>query len=90
MTKRGRGRPIGASPYAEQIAAIFADGSQHYGSEITRRTGIPPGTIYPLLRRMEERGIFESKWEVTKDGLPPRKLYKLKDTETIDTSKEEG
>jgi len=42
-------------------------------------TGLPSGTIFPALRRMEESGLVDSKWEpegVAQDaGRPPRKYY---------------
>jgi len=33
------------------------------------------GTLYPLLRRLEEQGILASEWRI-EDG-PPRRYYKL-------------
>ncbi|MGI6707282.1 MAG: PadR family transcriptional regulator [Clostridia bacterium] len=36
---------------------------------------IDPGTLYPLLRRLEKQGILESKWEVTETR--PRRYYYL-------------
>jgi PadR family transcriptional regulator len=36
---------------------------------------IEEGTLYPLLRRLEEHGLLASDWRV-KDG-PPRRYYKL-------------
>ena len=37
---------------------------------------LEPGSIYTLLRRMEERGLLESKWERVEGG-PDRRIYKL-------------
>ncbi|MEM3726340.1 MAG: PadR family transcriptional regulator [Candidatus Bathyarchaeia archaeon] len=34
------------------------------------------GSIYTLLRRMEERGLLESRWEKV-EGCPDRRIYKL-------------
>jgi PadR family transcriptional regulator, regulatory protein PadR len=36
---------------------------------------IEEGTLYPLLRRLEEQGILASEWRI-QDG-PPRRYYKL-------------
>jgi DNA-binding PadR family transcriptional regulator len=36
---------------------------------------IEEGTLYPLLRRLEEQGLLESDWRI-EDG-PPRRYYKL-------------
>jgi DNA-binding PadR family transcriptional regulator len=37
---------------------------------------LEPGSIYTLLRRMEERGLLESKWEKV-EGNPDRRVYRL-------------
>ncbi|AOZ93410.1 PadR family transcriptional regulator [Paenibacillus crassostreae] len=39
--------------------------------------GIPvdPGTLYPLLRRLEKQGLLESKWDTNE--ARPRKYYLL-------------
>ena len=34
---------------------------------------IEPGTLYPLLRRLEKQGILRSEWETA--GSKPRKYY---------------
>jgi DNA-binding PadR family transcriptional regulator len=41
------------------------------------RQGMPieEGTLYPLLRRLEEQGLLASDWRI-EDG-PPRRYYKL-------------
>lgn len=36
---------------------------------------IDQGTLYPLLRRLEERGLLQSEWKV--DGSRPRRYYVL-------------
>jgi DNA-binding PadR family transcriptional regulator len=36
---------------------------------------IEEGTLYPLLRRLEEQGVLASDWRIS-DG-PPRRYYKL-------------
>jgi DNA-binding PadR family transcriptional regulator len=43
--------------------------------------GLPSGTVYPALRRMEDAGLIESKWEkaqvAQREARPPRKYYEL-------------
>lgn len=43
--------------------------------EQLEKSGIPvdPGTLYPLLRRLEQQGLLTSEWETT--GPKPRKNY---------------
>lgn len=39
---------------------------------------VEPGTLYPLLRRLEKQGLLESKWDT--DASRPRKYYLLSQT----------
>lgn len=52
-----------------------------YGFDIMDVTGLPSGTVYPLLRRMEQAGLIDSKWENAEEARleqrPPRKYYEL-------------
>lgn len=36
---------------------------------------VEPGTLYPLLRRLEKQGLLKSEWETS--GSKPRKYYVL-------------
>lgn len=53
----------------------------NYGFDIMDVTGLPSGTIYPALRRMESDGLIEGAWEeeskALKEERPPRRYYKL-------------
>jgi DNA-binding PadR family transcriptional regulator len=48
--------------------------------EIEKRSNgchkLETGSIYTLLRRMEERGLVESRWEKVEGG-PERRVYRL-------------
>jgi PadR family transcriptional regulator, regulatory protein PadR len=49
-----------------------------YGFDIVDMTGMPSGTVYPALRRLEEAGYLTSKWEkerVAHAELRPRRKY---------------
>ena len=52
-----------------------------YGFDIIGVTGLPGGTVYPALRRLERAGCLASKWEapgVAQSELrPPRKYYEM-------------
>lgn len=41
---------------------------------------VEPGTLYPLLRRLEKQGLLESKWDTNETR--PRKYYLLSKTGT--------
>src|SRR5262245_63328301 len=52
-----------------------------YGFDIVDITGMPGGTVYPALRRLEEAGYLTSTWEKERvahaDNRPRRKYYEL-------------
>jgi PadR family transcriptional regulator PadR len=52
-----------------------------YGFDIMDATGLPSGTVYPLLRRLEGIGCVESQWEgetyAASQGRPARKYYRI-------------
>src|SRR5215813_15321872 len=52
-----------------------------YGFDIIDITGVPGGTVYPALRRLEDAGYLASKWEKQSIARaaprPPRKYYEL-------------
>ena len=52
-----------------------------YGFDIMEITGLPSGTVYPALRRLEQQALINSQWEKESKALaeqrPPRKYYKL-------------
>jgi PadR family transcriptional regulator PadR len=58
---------------------LKAVGSGHqYGFEIMESIGLPSGTVYPALRRLESSGAMLSQWENTRAAQrPPRKYYSL-------------
>ncbi len=38
---------------------------------------VEPGTLYPLLRRLEKQGLLDSSWDTSENR--PRKYYRLSD-----------
>ncbi len=52
-----------------------------YGFDIMEVTGLPSGTVYPALRRLEQQELVKSKWEREQAALaeqrPPRKYYEV-------------
>ena len=52
-----------------------------YGFSVMELTGLPSGTVYPAMRRLERDGLVRSQWErqaIADAGQrPPRKYYKL-------------
>ena len=52
-----------------------------FGFDIMQVTGLPSGTIYPALRRLESLELVASDWEkdvnARKEGRPRRRYYTL-------------
>ena len=52
-----------------------------HGFDIIDATGLRSGTVYPILRRLEEAGLVRSRWEraplARQEGRPPRRYYQL-------------
>jgi DNA-binding PadR family transcriptional regulator len=57
------------------------DGGFVYGFSIMEMTGLPSGTVYPAMRRLERDELIRSNWEkqsiADEEQRPPRKYYKL-------------
>jgi PadR family transcriptional regulator PadR len=65
------------------IAVLSRLGIPKYGYSLIKELSdlkfeVDQGTLYPLLRRLEERGLLESEW-ITEDPRP-RKYYRIKAT----------
>jgi PadR family transcriptional regulator, regulatory protein PadR len=65
-----------------QVLSILVDDvrAKHYGLELSKRAGFKPGTIYPILARLEEAGWVTSAWEDIDpaiEGRPLRRYYQL-------------
>jgi DNA-binding PadR family transcriptional regulator len=52
-----------------------------YGFSIMEMTGLPSGTVYPAMRRLERDELIRSSWEkqsiAEAEQRPARKYYKL-------------
>ena len=64
-----------------------------YGFSIMEMTGLPSGTVYPAMRRLERDGLIRSQWErqaiAEAEQRPARKYYKLTATgkSTLESSR---
>jgi PadR family transcriptional regulator, regulatory protein PadR len=71
-------------PKVSHTAAIILHAihaGSFYGFNIMEVTGLPSGTVYPALRRLERDGLIRSQWESQRSAeseqRPARKYYKL-------------
>ena len=53
----------------------------HHGFDIMDATGLPSGTVYPILRRLDREGYLTSTWEkhaiAQREQRPPRRYYEI-------------
>ena len=73
-------RRLNGSRQTQSLLALMArqPRSWQYGYELSKETGLRSGTLYPLLIRLSDQGLLESKWlEPERPGRPPRHAYRL-------------
>ena len=75
-------RKRGLSLQAVRLLAAMLDdpAREYYGLELTGRTELASGTIYPLLQGLEGKGMLSSRWEQADPSIekrPRRRLYRL-------------
>jgi DNA-binding PadR family transcriptional regulator len=67
--------------YTTGIVLLCIERGHRYGFDIMDRSGLPDGTVYPALRRLEHAGMLEAEWEpeghAQTEGRPPRRYYRL-------------
>src|SRR6185437_10308519 len=69
-----------SSPQTRAVLGALYEHPAHwrYGYDVARETGLASGTLYPILGRLADRGLLETKWEENPpEGRPRRHLYKL-------------
>lgn len=73
-----------AEPRLSHTAALILQAihtGDGYGFSVMEMTGLPSGTVYPAMRRLERDELIRSQWErpsiADAEQRPPRKYYKL-------------
>lgn len=60
------------------LEALAESGAWAYGYDLSRRTGVSSGSLYPILMRLAERGALTSRWlPPERPGRPQRHGYRL-------------
>jgi len=61
------------------IQAVSA--GHRYGFDVMDATGLPSGTVYPAMSRLERDGLLRSSWESADvahdEKRPPRRYYRV-------------
>lgn len=67
--------------YSTALVLYAVSRGIRHGFDIIDATGLPSGTVYPILRRLEDNGILRSRWEPVREARdaqrPPRRYYQL-------------
>ncbi|WP_329012373.1 PadR family transcriptional regulator [Streptomyces sp. NBC_00690] len=70
---------LGRGPDGERQASALSEGL--YGLELSRLSGLPNGTLFPLLERLRQAGWVERYWEADEsaeaEGRPRRRFFRL-------------
>ncbi|HYN10304.1 MAG TPA: PadR family transcriptional regulator [Vicinamibacterales bacterium] len=79
--------PRALSSATALVIDALARGCRH-GFDILDATGLASGTVYPILRRLEQDGLATSRWESARvaqqEQRPPRRYYALtRDGQTL-------
>ena len=69
------------APLQRVLRAFLEDpAAPRYGYDLMKTAGLPSGTLYPMLARLEDEGLVSSEWEpppADAGGRPPRRYYRL-------------
>ena len=56
-------------------------GGTGYGFDVMDQTGLPSGSVYPALAKLEKSGLVRSRWEAAtvarREKRPPRRYYEI-------------
>lgn len=67
------------APLQRVLQAFLEDpAAQRYGYDLMKAAGLPSGTLYPMLARLEDHKLVTSAWETPQaGGERPRRYYQL-------------
>jgi DNA-binding PadR family transcriptional regulator len=73
-------RTVNASRQTRDLLSTFLKDPKawRHGYELSKETGLKSGTLYPILMRLSDQGLLESRWrDAEEPGRPPRHIYRL-------------
>lgn len=60
------------------LELLAAPRAWRHGYDLSQATALKSGTLYPLMMRLSDLGLLESRWEEpAQEGRPPRHVYRL-------------
>ncbi|MGW6790759.1 PadR family transcriptional regulator [Streptomyces chartreusis] len=70
---------LGQGENSERRTVLLGEGL--YGLELSKRTRLPNGTLFPILERLRQAGWVERYWEQDEiaegEGRPRRRFYRI-------------
>jgi DNA-binding PadR family transcriptional regulator len=67
--------------YSTAIVLFAVSRGFSHGFDIMDASGLKSGTVYPILRRLEDAGMLRARWEAVADARdaqrPPRRYYQI-------------
>lgn len=67
--------------YPTAIVLLAVTRGFRHGFDIIDASGLKSGTVYPILRRLEDAGMLRARWESVADARdaqrPPRRYYQI-------------
>lgn len=69
------------------LSALIDGGDSVWGLQIIKQTARPPGSVYPILDRLERSGWVRSEWEVDNERSGPRRRYYALTAEGADAAR---
>jgi PadR family transcriptional regulator, regulatory protein PadR len=60
------------------VALMERPRTWQHGYDLSKETGLKSGTLYPILIRLSDQGLLNSRWkDAARPGRPPRHVYRL-------------
>lgn len=63
------------TPATALVLEALLSAESVWGLQIVKDTDKKPGTVYPILERLEAAGWIQGEWEVTEERKGPRRRY---------------
>jgi PadR family transcriptional regulator len=67
--------------YSTAIVLLAVSRGFRHGFDIMDASGLKSGTVYPILRRLEDAGMLRARWEAVANARdaqrPPRRYYQI-------------
>ena len=73
-----RPRKLSLQSLAVLDALAYRPADWLYGLELAKLTGLKSGSLYPILIRLADRALLQSRWlQPAEPGRPPRHAYRI-------------